>query len=167
MADRRLFLALWPDDTTRKQLVAASRDLHIALGGRALHPDSLHLTLAFLGETPEAQLEPLQAALANVSVAPMSLRLDRYGWWKPGIGWLGMSEPCEALLTLADAARTAMHGERIRYDRKAFKPHVTLLRDARQGDFPPLAAPIAWQSGDFHLIETVQGRYRSLARFPA
>jgi 2'-5' RNA ligase len=167
MAERRLFLALWPDEAARTRMAAAAESLQVALGGRCVRTDGLHLTLAFLGATPESQLARIGDTLADVTVAPMAFRFDHFGYWQPGIGWLGATAMPIALLTLASDVRGALDRAGVGYDRKRFKPHITLLRNAKAGVMPCLASAIIWQCDAFHLVESVAGRYRLLATFPA
>jgi 2'-5' RNA ligase len=166
MADRRLFLALWPDAVARQALLDASAQLHAALGGRRMHQAGLHLTLAFLGDMDALQLEALQRAMALVTMGDVVLRFDSFGWWKPGIAWLGMTQQDSRLEALVQRLRDALDAASVRYDRKRFKAHVTLLRDARQAPLPKLEAPIEWHCSAFDLVESAGGPYRSLATFP-
>lgn len=165
MTERRLFLSLWPNATIRQRLADAGRQLHGALGGRPSKPEGLHLTLAFLGETPESQIEPLIAALAEVQAEPMTLTFDRFGYWQSGIGWLAPAQESAPLMALSAEIRKALQGCRVRYDRKAFKPHITLIRKALPGRMPVLEAPIVWHAHDFHLVESCAQSYCCLQKF--
>jgi len=57
-----------------------------------------HLTLRFLGETPEAKIEPIANALATIANAtsPFALQLDKMGVfgskYAPDILWYGFSD---------------------------------------------------------------------------
>ncbi|WP_374355996.1 RNA 2',3'-cyclic phosphodiesterase [Chitinimonas sp.] len=163
MAERRLFLALWPDAATRQALLASQRELHGALGGRCMRAEGLHLTLAFIGDCPEPQLQALVRALSAIEGRAARLSLDRYGYWQTGIAWLGMASPPAELLALANELRRVLDATGVRYDRKPFKPHITLLRDAASGALPRRLQPLHWQSaGRFSLIESQMGRYQRL-----
>src|SRR5690606_7323542 len=55
-AGRRVFFALWPDARTAAVLSGWAQDAHAMCGGRIMRPDTLHLTLAFLGMVPHARV---------------------------------------------------------------------------------------------------------------
>jgi 2'-5' RNA ligase len=61
--------------------------------------------------------------------------------------WAGGAAPA-ALADLAARVRALLDAQGIRYDRRAFVPHVTLLRDLRREDAAAAAAaiepPIQW-----------------------
>jgi 2'-5' RNA ligase len=169
-ATQRLFFALWPNAATRRALDRAGAVLHAAWGGRRMRADSLHLTLAFLGATPAAQLDAVRAAAASQSAAAFTLRLDRPGCWQHNhIGWLGVCEPPPALTLLASGLAEALHLHGVSCDAKPFVPHVTLLRNTRCGDAPAIE-PLAWRAQDFALVASpgagAGAGYRVLARWP-
>ncbi len=67
----RLFFALWPDQRVRESLSALARVAKTDCGGRIMQPRNLHLTLAFLGDTVEAQRDAAVAAASRVKMSPM------------------------------------------------------------------------------------------------
>ncbi|NVD99761.1 RNA 2',3'-cyclic phosphodiesterase [Massilia sp. BJB1822] len=150
----KLFFALWPDAATRGALAA----LQSQVAGRATPPDKLHLTLAFLGQQPAAALPPLLEILHALSVPPLRLEIDCFGYFsKPRIAWAGMSAVPPALLELQDdlmrrleaaGFSAATHGE--------FRPHVTLAREAKTA--PPAGAafaPVVWTAREVALVESL------------
>ena len=66
--------------------------------GRSVPDDNLHLTLAFLGEQTEDQLEQLHQALR-------SYRFKRLIWVSTGLGALGAMQPRSCLPALQIARR--------------------------------------------------------------
>jgi 2'-5' RNA ligase len=67
----------------------------------------------------------------------------------------------------------SVHG--FNFDQRQYKPHVTLLRNARWTDAAlpqqmPQRQPVRWQIGGFALVQSAQQQgephYRVLARFP-
>ncbi|HEY9103268.1 RNA 2',3'-cyclic phosphodiesterase [Chitinimonas sp.] len=167
--DSRLFLALWPDEASRRRFYALGGRLVPDCGGRRMAVDKLHLTLAFLGPVAEAQRLALQQALARVVPTEGVLRLDRLGYWQPGIIWLGMETVPDFLAEQAAALRTVLDGCGVDYDRKPFKAHVTLLRQAARPARWPAFSPLVWQARGFCLVESRPGEpgspYRVLQHF--
>ncbi len=160
----RLFFALWPDENTRAQLAELQRELK----GRKTRRENLHMTLAFLGEQPEACLPSLQSLLHELTVPKIDLLIDRIGYFsRQRIAWAGMQHVPESLLLMQRELSTALEQSGIAFDRrKQFKPHITLARDA----VPPGAinfAPFPWHACQVSLLQSVMDStgvsYRVLA----
>ena len=86
--------------------------------------ENLHITLAFIGEygNPAAVMD----ALEQVSFEPFTLRMDRTGRFGD-LWWTGFNEAWQ-LEALAGKVRRVLAEAGIPYDRKRFRPHVTILR---------------------------------------
>ncbi|GAB2848745.1 RNA 2',3'-cyclic phosphodiesterase [Pseudoduganella ginsengisoli] len=165
-AKRKLFFALWPDPGAR----AALAGLLPLVQGRHIPPAKLHLTLAFLGQQEEARLPMLLSILKRLSVPPMRLQIDCFGYFaRPRIAWAGMAQPPQALLgmqeqLMAELAAAgfdpATHG--------AFKPHITLAREAKQAPGDAGFAPVRWDVPQVALVESVvaTGEYVPVAFKP-
>jgi 2'-5' RNA ligase len=165
----RLFFAVWPDEAATKALHDAAREAHVSCGGRLMRRESLHLTLAFLGEIPAGRWIDATAAAADIAVAPFTVMLDRVEYWKHNrILWAGgESEP---LAALASSLQTGLRTAGFQLETRPFVPHMTLLRDARCPAPPPLAAPIAWPVSEFTLVESklpkAGPKYEIVGRWP-
>src|SRR3546814_18632611 len=61
-APQRIFFGLWPSAATAEQTMAWAHDAHALCGGRVMRPETLHVTLAFLGSTPAARVAELVRA---------------------------------------------------------------------------------------------------------
>ena len=85
---RRFFFALWPDPSTRQDLVRSTRSAVRHSGGRTTAPENLHVTVAFLGSLTVEELAAARS-VPPVAVSPFVLTLDTLGFWKrPRILWL-------------------------------------------------------------------------------
>ena len=132
----RLFFALWPDAATLQALTDWCARAHAACGGRVMRPETLHLTLAFLGQVPAGLVDPLVRLTRERPFAPGHLRLARYGVSaRQGIVWAGPSDGAPALAAqVADVWRDLAALGKLRPDHP-FRAHVTLLRNvAAKGD---------------------------------
>jgi len=96
----RTFVAVhFPDEVTRRleSLIEELRGAHA--GVRWVSAHNLHLTLKFLGEVDEADLEPLMASLALVNIGRESLSgaLGELGAFpnfnRPRVIWVGLEVP--------------------------------------------------------------------------
>lgn len=171
MADsRRLFFAVWPDAGAAKALHETACQAQGACGGRLMRRETLHLTLAFLGEIAAARFDEASAVASAIAFDAFTLTLDQLCYWKHNrILWCGgASAPLAALAqTLGDGLR----GAGFRLEARPFVAHMTLLRDARCPTPPPLAEPIVWPVSEFTLVESTLARggsrYDIVGRWPA
>lgn len=181
----RVFFALWPDDTARAKLHAEAGRLRQRLGGRATHPDTLHLTLVFIGDVRDDQIETMKQAASQVASAPIDISFDILGCWRHNhIAYRGMRAAPKALLQLVEQLSSCLVRAGIRFDARPYKPHITLVRkadcalfgnlaeSARDGEENenPTLEPIRWPARDFVLVKSslrAEGaRYEQLGRWP-
>jgi len=154
----RLFFALWPDDAVRAALTGRAVAIQRVAGGRATRAESIHLTLAFLGDVDPGRLDALKSAAAEVSLQPFDLVLDDAGYWKHNrIAWAGATQVPAALDRLVAGLRAALAGGQFAFDPKPFVPHLTLVRKARGGSAMPAVVPVRWRVSDFVLVRSVIG----------
>jgi 2'-5' RNA ligase len=134
--------------------------------------ENIHLTLAFLGATDPALLPELTASARAVRFAPVRLPLDCVGYWKHNrIIWCGTAVEPPALTALVAGLRAELDAVKIRYDRKPFVAHLTLVRKAPGLDAAPGWVPLAWDVRDFALVRSTAREggvsYQVLQRFSA
>lgn len=123
----RLFIAIRLSDDMRDALIRAQNELYArSVRGRFTAEENLHLTLAFLGEVPDA--EPVLDALSELSFSPFDLTLEGMGCFGD-LWWAGLKESA-ALDALARRIRHTLAEREIPFDRKRFSPHITLIRKA-------------------------------------
>lgn len=148
----RVFYALWPDDDTRTRIEQVRRVLSPA-SGRPVRTANLHVTLAFLGSIPPLQVEQLLGL--DFSSQRFTLLLESLGWWQgPGVIWLAPARiPAEmtSLVKQINALTTEMGIPR---ENRAYRPHLTLFREARCK--PPIIefSPVVWNIDQFSLVES-------------
>lgn len=130
----RLFIAINLSEPMRAALVRAQNELHDhGVRGSYTPEENLHLTLAFLGEVPDAG--PVLEALSPVSFTAFELCLEGMGRFGD-LWWAGIRESAP-LAALARRVRHALAESGVPFDRKRFSPHITLLRGAR-GSMPEI-----------------------------
>lgn len=134
----RLFVALELPPAAKTALATLCYGLP---GMRWTAPDSFHLTLRFLGETPAHRAEEADAALAAIRARPFDLTLAGVGVFER----LGrpqslhvMAARTDALSHLQTKIETALQRAGFPAERRRFHPHVTLGR-ADQVPLPRLA----------------------------
>lgn len=168
----RVFFALWPNAAERSHLAAWQTPLKRLCGGRAMRGETLHNTLVFIGDIDQSRLEALQLAAQEVSGESFELCFDDARYWGHNhIVYAAPGHLPQQLTQLAGALEQNLIRHRFKFDIRAYKPHVTLLRNARWTDAPlPEMLPVRWQINDFALVQSVNqdglAGYRVLARFP-
>lgn len=150
-------------------LASWAAQAHAACGGRVMRPDTLHLTLAFLGAVETSRVAELAATTRTQRIPPGHTRLDRYGAFpRLGIVWAGPAHTGGDLQDTHDSLWRWLQPLGWHPPQHAFRPHVTLLRHASRlppPDTPP--SPVEWRYHGYMLVEsqpdTGTARYRILA----
>lgn len=132
--DVRLFIAIHPDSATHAWLAESQRRLRKELSQferqlRWVAPESIHVTLSFLGELPDAA--PVVQALETCNCPSMELHVTGLGAFpnlrRPSVLWLGVEDPSTALQKLQREIVTAMTPF-VEPERRQFEAHLTLAR---------------------------------------
>jgi len=174
-ARRRIFFALWPDAAVARQLHALGGTAHAVCGGRLMRRDTLHLTLAFLGDVDDAQFDAAcaaaDAAAERVGAGGTALTVDRLACWKHNhIVWAGCDTVPAPVASLAAELEAALRQRGFQLDSRPFAAHVTLLRNANCGGDLPLPAPFEWPLRDFVLVRSrpdpAGARYEIVRNWP-
>ena len=168
----RLFFALWPDAATRARLARAGAALHERWGGRRIRAENLHATVVFLGATPAGVLDALLTLGAAQSPPRTVLRLIHAECWQRSrVAVLCPDEADAPLLRLVHSLQRGLEAAGLHFDRRAWRPHVTLLRDVRCDAGDVELEPIDWCVQEFVLLVSRHDgsgvRYEALGRWPA
>ena len=131
----RLFIAAQPHgaEDALAETIALLRD---GVRGRFVAPDSLHVTLAFLGDVPAARVEDAAGALSCACArmpGPFDVRLGglgSFGKRSRATLWQGVDDDNGELAELAAAVRGKLDARGFDFDRKRFRAHITLMRNA-------------------------------------
>lgn len=169
----RVFFALWPDAGERAALTDLSQRVQRGSAGRLMRPETLHLTLVFLGDIARRRLPDLIRAAGSVQARRFHVDFERIACWRHNrIAYLGTRRAPAALLDLVARLEDALDAAGLAYDRRAFAPHITLVRHADCAAVPEeiLAQPVRWNAGEFVLVESQLApsgaAYSTLGRFP-
>jgi len=146
----RLFIALDIDDAIRERIVRFMEGVSgFAPDARWARPESLHVTLKFIGEQPEPMLEEIKRALGPVADGEVTLRFRGYGFFPtakaPRVFWIGIEAGPE-LATPAAAVDQQTARLVIPKEERAFSPHLTLARGGARG--ATSSGSPRWRKGD-------------------
>lgn len=164
----RIFFALLPDGDGRARIAQLAERCAERAGGRASAPDSLHLTLAFLGGVPPDRLPALMAIGDGAPRMAFELVLDTVGEFRRArVAWIAPSSIPAALLALREALAAALLKARFAIEDRPFRPHITLARKCgaplAQAAVSPLRWPVARLSLMASTLDPAGARYRELA----
>lgn len=169
---QRVFFALWPDGAAVEALDALARVAHEAFSGRRMRRDTLHMTLAFIGDVDAARVADLHAAAGRATLPDaFTMRIDQVRCWRHNhIVWCGPSAMPAQLAGLAASLAGELGQAGIRLEARAFAAHATLLRNADCAGLAPAFEPFDWPVADFVLVEsnpaTAGARYAVIGRWP-
>jgi 2'-5' RNA ligase len=154
----RLFVALHLTEATRAVVARVGREWQrydTAGDVRWVDDSRIHLTLAFLGEVPEEQLEPIIEALDRGLASTRAPRLatGETGAFPnrrhPRVLWIGLREEGDRLGPLQQAVVEALRPFGFEPEKRAYKPHLTLgrVREEERGRPRTLAPRLLEQLG--------------------
>ena len=166
----RLFFALWPPEQVAFALHAWAAEAHAGTGGRITRADTIHLTLAFLGDVPGDRVAALIDCARRVRGRPFDLELDEGRWWEHnGIVWAGPRSMPEPLRDLAAQLDTVLKAGGFKTEKREFKAHISLVRRAQGGEKLPGFEPVEWHANEFVLVRSALSAegpsYATLSRF--
>src|SRR5262245_61898497 len=127
----RVFIAIGLPGSIQQELAALQRDLkNVTNSARWVAPDSIHLTLKFIGETPEHRIPEIDSALLGLTWKPFTVSVRGIGFFpgtrSPRVFWAGLeAPPMEGLAQEVDARMERLGFEK---EKRAFRPHLTLAR---------------------------------------
>lgn len=154
----RVFFALWPDAVTARRLHAHALDAQSRCGGRAMRRDTLHLTLAFIGDVTPARLGELLHVGDATAPAAFTLGIDRVGGWRHNrIVWAGAEQCPDPLAALVARLGAGLAAAGFPVERRPFAAHVTLLRNTREQPALSPLEPIPWNVEAFGLYRSRLG----------
>lgn len=151
----RAFLAVELSEGLRARVAQVQRDLKQRLDRDAsprvriswVRPESIHLTIKFLGDMDESLVEPLRLAIEPAVKAhqPVHIPIERLGAFphlvQPKILWVGAPEPWERgeeaqrLAALHEAVETCCDTLGFAQDARPLSPHLTLARIKEGGGY--------------------------------
>lgn len=132
--------------------------------------ESLHLTLAFLGEVNAERAAELMDWVNRLVVPAGAWQLDAWGYFRrPGIVWVGGQTPDTALSALQERLWDDLEAFGLAGRPSHYVPHVTLLRRAERLESAELPVPnLVWRYNRLELIQSITdhrgSRYANLAR---
>ena len=134
----RLFFAVFLGDDVRNELEKLQEQIRAqAYKGSFTRPENLHLTLAFLGETPEERLKELHPIIREINSPSFCLAFNRTGYFthsQKELWWIGADskDPDLPRLNLVhEQLINHLEKESFPVDKRPFNAHITLGREIK------------------------------------
>lgn len=131
----RSFIALELSDEARAELARIEEVLKKSDADvKWVKPESIHLTLKFLGYIDEGKIAPISEKIKKIAsgASPFDIALGGIGvfpsWRQARVIWIGVEEGSEKIKTLAGQTEEAMAEEGFEKEKRSFKSHLTLGR---------------------------------------
>jgi RNA 2',3'-cyclic 3'-phosphodiesterase len=136
----RLFIALDIDDSIRQRIQRFVEGVSgFASEARWVRPESMHVTLKFIGEKPAEVVEEIKHVLAGVKGEPFEISFRGHGFFPTAksarVFWIGI-ETGPQLANLAAAVDRATSALGIPMEEHAYSPHLTLARGGGRSGAP-------------------------------
>jgi RNA 2',3'-cyclic 3'-phosphodiesterase len=142
----RVFVALDIDDAIRQRIQRFMEGVSgFAPDARWVRPESLHVTLKFIGEKQDEAAEEIKRALSGIRAESIEVSFRGYGFFPTAkaarVFWVGI-ESGPQLPSLAKTVDEAMFVLSIPKEDHPFSPHLTLARGGGRSGAP------RWSKGD-------------------
>lgn len=125
--EMRLFIAIQLSEAIRDELCHVQEQLkQQGVAGNYTSRENLHLTLVFIGEY--ADWQRVLDIVDSLDMRPFEIKLDGFGAFDD-LWWVGI-EDSSPLQDYVKALRHALAVAGIPFDKKRFRPHITILRKA-------------------------------------
>jgi 2'-5' RNA ligase len=143
----RIFVGIDLDPEVRARITRFMEGVQgFAPGARWVRPESLHITLKFIGEQSPEQLDAVAERLRRIEASGFEIGIGGYGFFPtakaPRVFWIGIHAGPQ-LAGLAENVDKDVAEIGIPVEDHAYSPHLTLARGGRRSSGSP-----KWRSGD-------------------
>ena len=127
----RVFIAVDLPNEIRNELAKLQRNLNAVTDtARWVTPESIHVTLKFIGEIADKRMEEIDAALTGLTWKSFAITVRGVGFFpgnrSPRVFWAGMEAP--TMQNLAEELDSRMERWGFEKEKRKFRPHITLAR---------------------------------------
>ena len=140
----RLFIALELPEEAHRWLAGRQEEMKRCFSQADLRwtpSDQWHVTLRFLGETPEHQIPAILTAMKRAAedMEPFQIAFGKPGTFsgpRMGVLWIGVESGLEPLKKLAARLNESLEAAGFPAEKRPFRAHITLARSTRTGCSP-------------------------------
>ncbi|MDR2701629.1 MAG: RNA 2',3'-cyclic phosphodiesterase [Spirochaetaceae bacterium] len=142
----RLFIAVNVDQEIKRRILEVQDRIRKEVNRGKFPPkENFHITLVFLGETPEERLPAIKEAMIQAAstggkpVSAFEFSFSKAGFFKRGgkeLWWLGTDTKNDRLENLQKNLTSELLARNFVFDNKPFTAHITLGREIRSELWP-------------------------------
>ena len=159
----RLVFALWPDAGIRGRIGMAAAALDLPGSARRVPSENYHLTLVFVGETTQTQLDALVEIGSYLQGSACTVRFDAYDYWPESQSAVAVARQTPAALgklrnRLLGTLANCDAAPKISGPGASLRAHVTLARKVAQAPVLQAMSPFDWRAQSFSLIRSDTSR---------
>lgn len=176
----RIFIALPLEASASQELAQWSQSSREQAHFRKwIHPLDYHITLQFLGNASDEQIEKLTESLHSISYRSFPVVINKAGTFgahaAPKILWANAQNKHGELQQLQQLIVTQTSLLHFPAEERPFRPHITIARDYKGeakfnlSSLPLISENILFQANHFCIMKTNLGKtpmYSALASFP-
>ena len=141
----RLFIAVNFDENALAEIDSYQKDLKdCKIEGNYTPRENLHLTLAFIGEYSDP--DEILDIMESIPFGEFSLKIEKIELFRDM--YLARMTDHPMLQSYVRRLRRALSDAGIPFDKKKFRPHITLVRRAQ---YPEDAPVIEWEGADYEI----------------
>ncbi|MGP0098459.1 MAG: RNA 2',3'-cyclic phosphodiesterase [Terriglobales bacterium] len=142
----RIFIGIDLDPEVRVRISRFLEGIEsFAPDARWVRPESLHITLKFIGEQRPGQVDAITERLRRIEGAAFGIRAGGYGFFPtaqaPRVFWIGIQAGSQ-LAELAETIDLAVAELGVAREDRPYSPHLTLARAGGRSGSPK------WRKGD-------------------
>src|SRR5271166_6649056 len=142
----RIFIGIDLDEDIRGRIARFLESVGgFAPEARWVRPESLHITLKFIGEQKAEQVEAITQRLRRIESSSFDIQVSGYGFFptakSPRVFWIGIHAGPQ-LAQLAREIDSAVAELGVPREEREFSPHLTLARSGGRSGDPK------WRKGD-------------------
>jgi 2'-5' RNA ligase len=159
MATRTVFFALWPDNRQRDRMRDFISPVVRQVEGRPTDRREWHITLSYLGAIEDALIPGLIESARKIQFDALRIRLDRMEYWpRPKIAVMVPPRVPPDLEKLVEDLNGLTLATGVLPAQRVYRPHVTVVRNARPFETERLAQSAVTEWSSFELLESVTER---------
>ncbi len=157
----RLFFAVWLDVDTLTAVEGVQERLLAISAGRPMVPETMHLTLSFVGDIDEAQSADRLADLVRIGeqiqLPAFLFHINKISCFeKSKVAWAGTKNVPGELIALQSAIDGMVGQAGFPRDPRPFRPHITLIRNLPAPLEMMSTQDIIWPISAFSLVKVNQ-----------
>ena len=151
----RLFFAVLPPVDVRNGIAAAALRLPLEAGSALVPPENYHMTLAFVGEVPAAQLATVREIGAWQRASGFTVRFDAYEYWPEAAVLVAAArEIPSSLACLWVRLHAGLASYQLALNPPLLRPHVTIARKVSQAPVLQAMSAFVWRAQTFSLMQS-------------